>query len=98
MDLLWVPMIKDWHINERHYGALQGLNKAETAAKYGEEQVNVWRRSYDVPPPQLNSMTLAIRKMTPNTSHLTRMICRRANPSRIPSHVSSPIGSGKLNR
>jgi len=53
MDLLWVPMIKDWHINERHYGALQGLNKAETAAKYGEEQVNVWRRSYDVPPPQL---------------------------------------------
>lgn len=53
MDLLWIPMIKDWHMNERHYGALQGLNKAETAAKYGEEQVNIWRRSYDVPPPQL---------------------------------------------
>lgn len=54
MDLLWIPMIKDWHMNERHYGALQGLNKAETAAKYGEEQVNIWRRSYDVAPPQLS--------------------------------------------
>lgn len=53
LDLLWIPMVKDWHMNERHYGALQGLNKAETAAKYGEEQVNIWRRSYDVPPPQL---------------------------------------------
>ncbi len=51
MDLLWIPMIKDWHMNERHYGALQGLNKAETAAKYGEEQVNIWRRSYDIAPP-----------------------------------------------
>jgi len=53
MDLLWIPMIKDWHLNERHYGALQGLNKAETAIKYGEEQVAIWRRSYDVSPPQL---------------------------------------------
>lgn len=53
MDLLWIPMIKDWHMNERHYGALQGLNKAETAAKYGEDQVNIWRRSYDVSPPLL---------------------------------------------
>lgn len=55
MDLLWIPMIKDWHLNERHYGALQGLNKAETAAKYGEEQVNVWRRSYDIAPPKLEA-------------------------------------------
>ncbi len=54
MDLLWIPMVKDWHMNERHYGALQGLNKAETAAKYGDEQVNIWRRSYDVPPPKLD--------------------------------------------
>lgn len=53
MDLLWIPMIKHWRMNERHYGALQGLNKGETAAKYGEDQVNVWRRSYDVPPPKL---------------------------------------------
>lgn len=53
MDLLWLPVIKDWRLNERHYGALQGLNKAETAAKHGDDQVHVWRRSYDVPPPQL---------------------------------------------
>ncbi|MDR1942467.1 MAG: 2,3-diphosphoglycerate-dependent phosphoglycerate mutase [Endomicrobium sp.] len=50
MDLLWVPVIRSWKLNERHYGALQGLNKAETAAKYGEEQVKIWRRSYDTPP------------------------------------------------
>jgi 2,3-bisphosphoglycerate-dependent phosphoglycerate mutase len=53
MDRLWIPVEKDWRLNERHYGALQGLNKAETAAKFGEEQVLVWRRSYDVPPPPL---------------------------------------------
>ncbi len=53
MDLLWIPEIKSWRLNERHYGALQGLNKAETAEKYGEEQVLLWRRSYDVPPPAL---------------------------------------------
>ena len=51
MDLLWVPVIKSWKLNERHYGALQGLNKSETAAKHGEEQVKIWRRSYDIPPP-----------------------------------------------
>ncbi|HEY0847685.1 MAG TPA: 2,3-diphosphoglycerate-dependent phosphoglycerate mutase [Noviherbaspirillum sp.] len=50
MDLMWLPVIHDWRLNERHYGALQGLNKAETAAKYGDDQVLVWRRSYDVPP------------------------------------------------
>jgi len=50
MDLLWVPVIRSWKLNERHYGALQGLNKAETAAKYGEDQVKIWRRSYDIPP------------------------------------------------
>ena len=50
MDLMWIPVVHSWRLNERHYGALQGLNKAETAAKYGDEQVLVWRRSYDVPP------------------------------------------------
>jgi 2,3-bisphosphoglycerate-dependent phosphoglycerate mutase len=50
---LWIPMEKDWRLNERHYGGLTGLNKAETAAKHGAEQVRVWRRSYDVPPPPL---------------------------------------------
>lgn len=53
LDREWLPVIKSWRLNERHYGALQGLNKAETAAKYGEDQVKVWRRSYDVPPPSL---------------------------------------------
>ncbi len=53
MDRLWLPVEKDWRLNERHYGALQGLNKAETAAKFGEAQVLAWRRSYDVPPPAL---------------------------------------------
>ena len=53
MDLMWIPVEFCWRLNERHYGALQGLNKAETAQKFGEEQVKVWRRSYDVPPPAL---------------------------------------------
>ena len=55
MDLLWIPVTKDWRLNERHYGALQGLNKAETAAKHGEAQVKIWRRSYDIPPPPLTA-------------------------------------------
>jgi 2,3-bisphosphoglycerate-dependent phosphoglycerate mutase len=54
LDLLWIPVIRDWRLNERHYGALQGLNKAETAARHGEDQVKVWRRSYDTPPPELS--------------------------------------------
>ena len=53
MDLMWIPVEKHWRLNERHYGALQGLNKAETAAKFGERQVLAWRRSYDTPPPAL---------------------------------------------
>jgi 2,3-bisphosphoglycerate-dependent phosphoglycerate mutase len=53
MQLLWVPDVKSWRLNERHYGALQGLNKAETASKHGEAQTKIWRRSYDIPPPPL---------------------------------------------
>lgn len=53
MDREWLPVYKTWRLNERHYGALQGLNKAETAEKYGDDQVRIWRRSYDVPPPAL---------------------------------------------
>jgi 2,3-bisphosphoglycerate-dependent phosphoglycerate mutase len=55
MDRLWLPVEKDWRLNERHYGTLQGLNKAEMAAKFGEPQVLVWRRSYDIPPPALEA-------------------------------------------
>jgi 2,3-bisphosphoglycerate-dependent phosphoglycerate mutase len=54
LDLLWSPVVKDWRLNERHYGALQGLNKAETAATHGEAQTKIWRRSYDIPPPALD--------------------------------------------
>jgi len=53
MDLMWIPVIRNWRLNERHYGALQGLNKAEMAQKFGEEQVHIWRRSYDTQPPAL---------------------------------------------
>jgi 2,3-bisphosphoglycerate-dependent phosphoglycerate mutase len=53
LDLMWIPVHRSWHLNERHYGALQGLNKSETAAKFGEDQVKIWRRSYDIPPPAL---------------------------------------------
>jgi 2,3-bisphosphoglycerate-dependent phosphoglycerate mutase len=53
LDQMWLPVEKSWRLNERHYGALQGLNKAETTAKHGEEQVKIWRRSYDIPPPPL---------------------------------------------
>lgn len=54
LDLLWIPVYKSWRLNERHYGALQGLDKAETAEKYGDEQVHIWRRSFDVAPPQVD--------------------------------------------
>jgi 2,3-bisphosphoglycerate-dependent phosphoglycerate mutase len=54
MDLMWIPVENAWQLNERHYGALQGLNKAETAEKYGQDQVKLWRRSYNVPPPALD--------------------------------------------
>lgn len=53
MDLMWIPVFRSWRLNERHYGALQGLNKSETAQEFGEEQVLIWRRSYDIPPPKL---------------------------------------------
>ncbi len=55
MDLMWIPVHRSWRLNERHYGGLQGLNKAETAAQYGDDQVLVWRRSYDTPPPELEA-------------------------------------------
>src|SRR5205085_1538347 len=55
MDRMWIPVERSWRLNERHYGALQGLNKAETAARHGEDQVKIWRRSYDIAPPPLAS-------------------------------------------
>ncbi len=55
LDAAWLPVHRDWRLNERHYGALQGLNKAETAARHGDEQVHIWRRSFDIPPPPLDA-------------------------------------------
>ena len=72
MDLRWIPVIRDWRLNERHYGALQGLNKAETAAKYGEQQVKVWRRSYDIPPPALEEKDPRYPGHDPRYKGLTR--------------------------
>ncbi|MBE0687823.1 MAG: 2,3-diphosphoglycerate-dependent phosphoglycerate mutase [Anaerolineaceae bacterium] len=71
MDLMWIPVIRDWRLNERHYGALQGLNKAETAAKYGEDQVKIWRRSYDTQPPALEDSDSRFPGHDPRYANLT---------------------------
>ena len=76
MDLMWIPIVNTWRLNERHYGALQGLNKAETAAKYGEEQVKIWRRSFDIPPPPLTKHDERYPGRNPRYSDL--------NPQKIP--------------
>ena len=70
-DRPWIPVVKDWHLNERHYGALQGLDKADTARKYGEEQVHVWRRSYDVVPPMLENDDPRHPRFDPRYAELT---------------------------
>ncbi len=72
MDLMWLPIIHNWRLNERHYGALQGLNKAETAAKYGDEQVLIWRRSYDTPPLPLDPADSRTSYTDPRYARLKR--------------------------
>jgi len=72
MDQMWIPVHRDWRLNERHYGALQGLNKAETAAKYGEDQVKIWRRSYDVRPPALEESDPRFPGKDPRYQSLTK--------------------------
>lgn len=79
-DQLWVPEVKAWQLNERHYGALQGLNKAETAAKHGEDQVKVWRRSYDIPPPPLSEDDPTHPRFDPRYAHV--------DPKSLPSTES----------
>jgi len=71
LDLMWIPVILHWRLNERHYGALQGLNKAETAQKYGEEQIKIWRRSYDTQPPMLEKSDERYPGNDPRYSNLT---------------------------
>jgi 2,3-bisphosphoglycerate-dependent phosphoglycerate mutase len=70
LDLMWIPVHKDWRLNERHYGALQGLNKAETVKQYGEDQVKIWRRSYDIPPPALKKTDVRHPKYDPRYADL----------------------------
>jgi 2,3-bisphosphoglycerate-dependent phosphoglycerate mutase len=72
MDLMWIPVERDWRLNERHYGALQGLNKAETAAKYGGDQVKLWRRSYDIRPPALDEADPRFPGKDPRYRNLTK--------------------------
>jgi 2,3-bisphosphoglycerate-dependent phosphoglycerate mutase len=72
MDLMWIPVVHSWRLNERHYGALQGLNKAQTAAKYGDKQVLTWRRSYDVPPPPLEASDSRYPGTDPRYKTLTK--------------------------
>jgi 2,3-bisphosphoglycerate-dependent phosphoglycerate mutase len=71
MELEWIPVYRAWQLNERHYGALQGLNKSEMAAKFGDEQVHIWRRSYDVPPPALELTDERHPKFDPRYASLT---------------------------
>jgi 2,3-bisphosphoglycerate-dependent phosphoglycerate mutase len=71
MDLMWIPVTRSWHLNERHYGALQGLNKAETAAKHGADQVLIWRRSYSIPPPALEEGDERLPDKDPRYADLT---------------------------
>jgi 2,3-bisphosphoglycerate-dependent phosphoglycerate mutase len=90
MDLMWIPVERDWRLNERHYGALQGLNKAETAAKYGEDQVKIWRRSYDIRPPALEEIRSALSGEGPA---LSRPDKAAASPHRMPQGHRRPLSA-----
>ncbi len=104
LDLMWIPVVKAWQLNERHYGSLQGLNKAETAAEFGDEQVLIWRRSYDVPPPMLTEddqrfpgkdprYTALSKEELPLTESLKETVARV-----VPywhAHIAPDIKSGK---
>ena len=72
MDLMWIPVVRNWRLNERHYGALQGLNKAETAKKFGEDRVLVWRRSFDIAPPELEETDDRYPGMDPRYQDLSK--------------------------
>ncbi len=104
MDLMWIPVIRDWRLNERHYGALQGLNKAETAAKHGEEQVKIWRRSYDIQPPALEESDERFPGHYPRYGNLTadqlpKTECLKDTVARFlplwKNEISNDIKSGK---
>ena len=87
MDRIWLPVVNDWRLNERHYGALQGLNKAETARQYGDEQVLVWRRSYDTPPPALDAADPRCERCRPA---LCQAVARAGAADRMPEGHGGP--------
>ena len=101
LDLLWLPVEKDWRLNERHYGALQGLNKAETAAKFGEAQVLAWRRSYDTPPPALEAADPRYESRDPRYRGVTvpKTECLKDTVARVipywQSTIAPAVRSGK---
>ncbi len=104
MDIMWIPVIRDWRLNERHYGALQGLNKAETAAKHGEKQVKIWRRSYDIQPPALEESDERFPGHDPkyrslSDKELPRTECLKDTVARFlplwKNEISTEIKSGK---
>ena len=88
MDLMWIPVCRSWRLNERHYGALQGLNKKETAEKFGMEQVHIWRRSYDTPPPALDETDERFPGRDPRYAGL--------NPTELPRTESLKITLGRV--
>ena len=97
MDLLWLPVERSWRLNERHYGALQGLNKAETAAKFGEDQVKIWRRSYDIPPPPLATDDPRFPGHDPRYARSAAGRPAAApSASRTPSPASCPTGTRRI--
>jgi 2,3-bisphosphoglycerate-dependent phosphoglycerate mutase len=101
LGLLWIPVHKDWRLNERHYGALQGLNKAETAAKFGEAQVLAWRRSYDTPPPALETGDTRYEGHDPRYAGVAvpKTECLKDTVARVipywESVIAPAVGSGK---
>ena len=93
MDREWLPVYKTWKLNERHYGALQGLNKAETAAKFGEEQVRLWRRAFDVRPPALEDGDERCPQALPPTARCRRSSCPGPRAWRTPSQERCPTSA-----
>lgn len=102
LDLMWIPIVNSWKLNERHYGDLQGLNKAETAAKFGDEQVLIWRRSYDVPPPPMPKEDERYEGNLPKYSHIENFPqteCLKDTVARVvpywESEIAPAIKAGK---
>lgn len=105
MDLMWIPVVRDWRLNERHYGALQGLNKSETTKQYGEAQVKLWRRSYDVRPPALELQDLRHPRRDPRyqlllPNQLPESECLKDTVARVVPYwletIAPTIKSGQL--